>query len=217
MSDFKPIFEPEEFLQSPGLPSSEDHLFMVQNDWWNNACLNFCHDGLGLYAAGYKEAADLLVNSVEERRAGQDTLVYPVLFLYRQYLELALKDLIRMAMQLTDIEGDFPKHHKINHLWETCHKLLLSIEPDDSVVELKEIGRLICDFSKVDPTSMAFRYPEDKDGNPSLPGITHINLRNVREVIAKISVILTGAGCQIANYLQLKASMESEYGAGMYQ
>jgi hypothetical protein len=211
VSDPNSAFDPEEFSKSPGLPSSEDRLFTSQEDWWNNACLNLYHDGWSLYASGYKEAADLLVHGVEARKAGQDTLVYPVLFLYRQYLELELKDLIRMARRLQDIEGGFPKHHRIDTLWAVCHQLLSEISPQDAVDELKEVGRLIRAFSEADPTSLAFRYPEDKDGKRSLPGITHINLRNVREVIGKIAVILTGASAQVGEYLGYKAEMEQEF------
>jgi hypothetical protein len=54
---------------------------------------------------------------------------------------------------------------------------------------------------------MAFRYPEDRDGNPSLPGISNINLRNVKEVIGKIAIILDGASTQIDVYLSYKAEM----------
>lgn len=200
-----------ELLGKLALPSAEDRLFTSQEDWWNNACLNWCHDGWWLYASGYKDAADLLVQRVEERSAGQDSLVYPVLFLYRQYLELQIKDLIRQAHRLQDIAGDFPKHHRIDNLWEACHKLISEISPGDSVAELKEITRLIGEFSEVDPTSTAFRYPQDKDGNPSLPGISHINLRNVREVIGKISIILIGASAQIGEYLSIKRDMEREF------
>lgn len=200
-----------ELLEPLALPSSDDNLFSSQEDWWNNASLNWCHDGWGLYTSGYKEAADILVQRVEERNAGQDSLVYPVLFLYRQYLELEIKDLIRQSRRLQNISGDFPKHHHIGNLWNECHKLLSKISPDDSVAELKEIARLIGEFSAVDPSSMAFRYPQDKDGNPSLPGIRHINLRNVREVIGKISNILMGANAQVGEYLSIKQDMESEF------
>lgn len=200
-----------ELLRPPALPSSEDCLFTSQEDWWNNACVNWCHDGWGLYASGYKDAADVLVQHVEQRNSGQDSLVYPVLFLYRQYLELQIKDLIRQGRRLNDISGDFPKHHHIGNLWEVCHKLLSEIFPGDSVVELREIARLIAEFSAIDPSSMAFRYPQDKYGNPSLPGITHINLRNVREVIGKISIILMGASAQLGEYLSFKYEMESEF------
>lgn len=198
----------------PDMPSSGDQLFVShQEDWWDNACLNWSHDAWTLYASGYGEAADLLVRHIEEHGAGQDMLVYPILFLYRQYLELEIKDLIRQGRRLQDIPGGFPKHHDIAGLWRTCHQLLSEIAPDDSVEELKQIDRLIEEFAAVDPSSMAFRYPEDKKGNDSLPGITHINLRNVREVMTAISNLLTGASCQIDEYLSIKSEMAAEYGS----
>lgn len=211
MTDPMPPVDWMELLEPPALPSPEDNLFSSQEDWWNNACLNWCHDGWGLYASGYKEAADLLVQRVEEHNVSQDSLVYPVLFLYRQYLELEIKDILRQSRRLQDIAGDLPKHHHIGNLWGECHKRLSEISPGDSVTELKEITRLIGEFSAVDPISTAFRYPQDKDGNPSLPGIRHINLRNVREVIGKISIILMGANAQVGEYLSIKRDMESEF------
>lgn len=51
--------------------------------------------------------------------------------------------------------------------------------------------------------------PEDKEGNPSLPGIKHINVRNVRDVIGKISLILDGAAAQVDEYLSFKHEMGS--------
>jgi hypothetical protein len=200
--------QPEE---EPAIPSPDDRLFASQEDWWNNACLNWCHEGWNLYAAGYIEAADLLVRHIEEQGAGQDMLVYPVLFLYRHYLELEIKDLIRKGRRLQDIPGTFPAHHDIAGLWRICHQLLSEIAPNDSLEELREADRLIEEFAALDPTSMSFRYPEDKRGNASLPGISHINLRNVREVMSGIGNLLTGAREQVAQYLSIKCEMEAEY------
>lgn len=197
------------FETTPPLPSAEDKLFDTAEDWWNNACLNFIHDSWSTYAIGYKDAADILVTRVEEKQRYQDTLVYPIVFLYRQYLELAFKDLIRKGRRLLDINEPFPKTHKIDALWRTFGQLLLEISPDDSVEEIRQIGRLISEFCVVDPTSMAFRYPEDKDGNQSLPSLNHFNLRNVRDVIGKIHTILYGADAQISEYLSIKADMEN--------
>ena len=201
-------------LVEPELPSRTDKFFGSAEDWWNNACLNFMRDGWSLYAIGYKNAADLLVEYVEANARSQDTLVYPVLFLYRQYLELAIKDLIRQGRMLQDLAEPFPKSHRINELWKICSDLLAEISPGDSIEEQRQIGRLIEEFCQVDPTSMAFRYPEDRDGNPSLPGIKHINLRNVKAVIGKISLVLDGADAQIGEYLSIKADMYS--GCGDY-
>ncbi|MCT8869356.1 hypothetical protein [Shewanella xiamenensis] len=203
-----------ELLKPPKLPSSSDVLFTSQEDWWNNACVNWCHDRWGIYANGYKEAADILVNQVEIRAVGayQDSLVYPVIFIYRQYLELAIKGLLQDAKRLQDIKGDMPKHHRIDQIWIECRNLLSEIWQGNSIKKLDQITRLLKDFAKVDPTSEAFRYPHDKKGQPSLEGLTHINLRNVREVIGKISVILTGAQAQINEYLGYKADMEHDTG-----
>jgi len=192
-------------LELPALPSAEDKLFLTAEDWWDNACLSFLPDGWNLYATGYKEAADILVSQVEQKEGYQDMLVYPIVFLYRQYLELSIKDLIRQVRKLQDIHEPIPKIHHIDKLWRICSDLLRQIAPGDSEDELKHIERLMGEFCTVDPTSMAFRYPEDLEGNPSLPGIRHINVRNVKEIIAKIAVILDGADALIDNYLSIKA------------
>lgn len=193
------------------LPSAEDKLFDGGEDWWHNACLNYMHNDWLAYVIGYKKAADILVRHIKQERRYQDTLVYPIIFLYRQYLELAIKNLIYKSRTLQDIEATTPMGHNIYELWRVCENLLGDISPGDSVEELKQIRRLISDFCSVDPKSTAFRYPEDKDGKPSLPGIKHINLRNTYDVMEKISVILEGADMQITEYLSVKAEIEREY------
>ena len=71
-------------------------------DWINNACLRQGDD----YACreGYRRAAQILVEAVGEEERDQDFLVYPIVFLYRHYIELALKDFIRRAPYLIDRE-----------------------------------------------------------------------------------------------------------------
>jgi hypothetical protein len=198
-----------EFLTSS--PSATDKLFDTAEDWWNNACLNWCFDSWWLYAAGYKDAADVLVTHVVETGRQHDRLVYPIVFLYRQHLELMIKDIIRQGRKLEDIDEPFPKSHHIDKLWLICRQLLSQISPNDSEEELDQVGRLIEEFSAVDPTSMSFRYPEDTDGGVSLPGVTHINLPNVKEVVGKMASILGGAHDQIDYLSSCKAEMYSEY------
>jgi hypothetical protein len=164
-----------------------------------------------LFLLFLKEAADILVTYIIENRRSQDSLVYPIMFLYRQYLELAIKNLIHKGRQLQDINEATPMGHNIYNLWKICEKLLNDISPGDSVEEIKQINRLISEFCSVDPKATAFRYPEDKDGNPSLPSIKHVNIRNVYDVIEKISVIFKGADAQISEYLSIKADIESDY------
>jgi hypothetical protein len=194
------IFNPDnkDWQDSP-LPTAADVLFRSDEDSWNNACLHFAPDGWLTYALGYKEAADRLVAQLVEEQRYQDLLVYPIVFLYRQYLELAIKGLIRQGQMLLDVPVKLPTSHRIDQLWVECSKLLERVSPGDSIEEQRHIGRLLCEFSNVDPTSTAFRYPVDTAGNRSIPGVRHINLRNVRDVIGKIAIILDGACDQLGH------------------
>lgn len=204
----------DQFAEQPQSSHSTtplDKLFTPHDDWWNNACLNVSRNDWGVYALGYKEAADLLVEHVVNHRASQDTLVYPILFSYRHYIELVIKDTLRMAIRLQDVADQPMGNHNIENLWGELHKLLLVIFPDEMVNELKDVFRLVGEFYKVDARSFSFRYPVDKAGNPSLPGITHINLRNVRDVVNNIATILTGVNAQLYDYLQLKIEQEREF------
>ena len=77
-------------------------IFTSDVDWRFNACLNWTNDTLELYVIGYKEAADKLVENIMDTPRYQDTLVFPICFLYRQYIELRLKELIKSGRCLLD-------------------------------------------------------------------------------------------------------------------
>jgi HEPN domain-containing protein len=197
-------------IKFPRLPESTDHLFQSSNDWQNNACLNYMSDSWELFISGYKKAADLIVNQVKKTKSHRDLLVYPIVFLYRQYLELRLKYLIKEGSKLIGSYDDFPKTHKLDKLWKKTRKILDEAFPEDSE-ESKEqldiIENLIKQFVSIDPDSFAFRYPTNKKGNTSLPRIKHINLRNLSEVMSRIETILDGASSSITEYLSYKIDM----------
>lgn len=56
----------------------------------------------GLIAEGFKRLGDLGVASVEQSGRGHDFLVYPILFSYRHFIELSLKEIIWNARRLLD-------------------------------------------------------------------------------------------------------------------
>ena len=70
-------------------------VFASDHDWHCNACLNWTDDALELYVIGYKHAADNLVAQIVNGDPYQDALVFPICFLYRQYIELRLKEIIK--------------------------------------------------------------------------------------------------------------------------
>ena len=80
----------------------EPGLLASDSDWHNNACLNYMPDHGTAYTEGYRRAADILINHIDESGRDQDFLVYPVLFLYRHHLELLIKQIIGLALALAE-------------------------------------------------------------------------------------------------------------------
>jgi len=192
-------------------PSSDDRLFKSDSDWSNNACLNWSHDKRILYIHGYKEAAGLLARHIENKGESQDILIFPIIFLYRHYLELELKNIIIDSHELIDSGADVKLDHKISVLWQTCSQLLNKIDSTYPKEELKQVGRLIREFEQIDPLATAFRYPEDKVGKPSLPTEKLINIRNVREVFEKIEFVLSCISCFVGERLAYKKDEQKQY------
>lgn len=184
-------------------PRRGDKLFTSEgSDWWNKACLTHFSDGWWIYAAGYKLGADLLVQYVTETHKNQDRLIYPIVFLYRQYLELRLKELIKNGSTIIEESSDIPMHHDIFRLWVTCRKIFENIWPDGDTDDLDSVEECIREFNKIDPSSTAFRYPVDKHGLPALPEtVTHINIRNIGQVMQRLNSLLDGCDAAISNML----------------
>ncbi len=112
-------------IDEPKILQKEDKLFQTGNDgnWWHNAHLDFYHINWNLYALGYKDAADILVQFVLKAPGQQDMLVYPIVFLYRQYIELRLKEIIKKGEALLSTFNDIPFGHNIYDLWNKCKKI----------------------------------------------------------------------------------------------
>lgn len=187
-------------------------LFQADKDWINNACLNFVSDPTYGYVEGYKRAADLLVSQVMETGRDQDYLVYPITFLYRHHLELRLKQIISDGRKLLGEGSSYPIHHELDKLWPTVKGLIRKIwseEPDHP--DFKAVEHFIAEMTAVDANSTAFRYPKTKDGNNTLQGLRHINLRHLAECIHSISELLDGVSCGIRAYLESKNEMIGFY------
>jgi hypothetical protein len=204
------------FLGSEEIPWPEkgDRLFAAGGDWGNNACLNFMGGDWTMYILGYKKAGDVLVEFVKETQSEQDILVYPIVFMYRQYLELRLKWLIQVSYDLLDRELDFPRTHKLDILWNRLRIMLPQIEASVLSEDLEAIDDAISQFCKIDPTSETFRYPTNKEGDNSLsPDVRIINLRQLGDIMQKIASYFDATANMLSVYRDYKSDLESDFGA----
>ncbi len=189
-------------------------LFASQKDWWHNACLNWARDPLELYVVGYREAAELLVDDALNHRKPIDSLVYPIIFLYRHYFELRLKELIRESRALLRETAEFPKRHEIDELWKEARALLAKVfENESESPDFSEIDEVLMELAHIDPMSFAFRYPRDKKGGNPLDGITHINIRHFAERVDSVAGLLDGASIGVSHYRELQGEIDSHYGS----
>ena len=191
-------------------PRKGERLFVDRQDWYNNAVLNSQRENLSLYAVGYKRAGEILVEAVVKSRRDHDSLVFPIAFVYRQYLELRLKQLIRDSKRLLDDTSGFPVTHKIAELWTMCRPLLNRIELNVGEQVLDAIEELIAEFAGVDEDSYAFRYPTDTKNNPSLPDLSYVNLSNLAEVFKKMANFLEAVSWQVSVTLEQKRESSNE-------
>jgi len=193
-----------DFGSIPDLPAPDksDQLFDSGDDWWHNACLNYTTDNWGLYIGGYMRAGDVLVDHISETHRDQDFLVFPIVFVYRQYLELRLKKLIRDMRALGNEKHAFPKTHDLSKLWADCRRLLIALEPTMGSEVLEGVDEGIKQFGDLDPGSDSFRYPVHKDGEKSLPSdLKYINVRKLAEVMGKLNGFFEAVTMMVSEHI----------------
>lgn len=135
------------------------------------------------YIDSYKEAADILVEC-----ACPDLLVFPIMFCYRQYLELLLKNIYYKSCS----EEQYKKFicqvgHNISKIWIKVRPLL---KDDLKEKEFEIIDTVIKSFNKLDPTSFTFRYEYDKQMNRNLDEDIHLDVKRIKDTIGKVEEIL---------------------------
>jgi hypothetical protein len=201
-------------------PRKGERLFRGDlHDWKNNACLRQGDDYA--YREGYLRGAQILVQEVGEKERDQDFLVYPIVFLYRHYVELVLTEIIRRApylieRELTLDEKKHLKDHRLDSLWEDFKPISSAISKVAGWDELPQedvegINDYICQISEVDPHSYSLRYALSKKGDPSLPeSLTHINLRHFGELMDRLARYLWGIDVGMSAIEDMKHDYESE-------
>lgn len=156
------------------------------------------------YAFGYQAAYEKLFESWDTSKFRPDSLIYPIAFLCRHYVELRLKELIQMCYSLLDLPKDWRYNHRIDYLWKKVRPHLQTIWPEGPQTELDYVEALIMEFSAMDDASMAFRYPVDNGGAKHLPTVQQVDVVNLRRAMAQLAAFLDGA-CQGASvYLEHK-------------
>lgn len=204
------------FGEASELPGQRDNLFVRGSDRRSRAFLSHSHMW-DAYAMGYKLAADLLAEHVADNIVHRNLLGFPILFLYRQYLELRIKELGVVAAEFLGEKYAVPKDHKLVKLWQGVRPTLDMLFPKNTG-DFEAVGKTIRDFADIDPRSYVFRYPVHTSGKPTLPaapayvqinsqgwpvgpppqpGLKEVDVAHVKEIMGQIAALLDGCSTEI--------------------
>jgi hypothetical protein len=185
-------------------PRDTDILFADSHeDWQLNACIEHWGDVDRAYIIGFRSAAFQLTNSMCQNPTDQDSVVYPILYLYRHHIEMQLKSIIRLAMEILgeEVSNKLRKkleQHDLQTLWKVIEPKLDPIckrakLPQLPLEERQGINAYMQQLNDNDPKGVSFRYGRERDMSRTIgEGVVRINIRSFAVCMEKLSRYLDG-------------------------
>lgn len=166
------------------------------------------------HADAFLKAAEMVIAAYEDDRRDMDDLFFPVAYLYRHCLELKLKDLVRVGIDLRFFQEAKVREllggHDLAKLWNQVKKLLDDAWPGADQSPVKGIEAVVNEFHQSDRDGQAFRYPADKSGkrhrHEKLPKA--ISLTTLRKTMEGVYRMLDSSHDFFHNYL---SSLSEQY------
>jgi hypothetical protein len=154
-----------------------------------------------IWAKGYKNAANSIVESILEKGNFPDYDAYPVVFCYRHGIELYMKGIIYDTILILEFENhnelicDLIKSHNLLKLYNNLKEILDKLYEEDKSLkaELDNIKIFLNEFDSIDNGSFSFRYPLNNNGKHNFNKTTLMNLDsihvNCNSILDKFEII----------------------------
>lgn len=179
------------------LPRQSDSLFNCGEHYRENFQLNF-HTREYDYIRSFKEAGDGVIQAAVGDGGDPSWRFHSACFLYRHYLELALKRIIRRDcwMRGVDFNPADWQNHKLPTLWNASKDAVGNALEEQYHPHIKIVERIVNEFHLIDPTGQELRYDKKITGRgkeprvitPSLEGVRdkHVGIVNMYEVMGRL-------------------------------
>lgn len=174
------------------LPNETENLFIEEKSTETGSWISNPTDSFYLYSEGYKLTGNLIYNEMIINSKYNNLLIYPLVFNYRQHIELSLKKLIVLGFEKLKISGVFIEVHNLERLWlQLKNDILIHLPNEIEKTYIDNVERILIEFNTID-NACAFRFPiktkKDKYGK-SLE-IDTVDFENFKTVIDKINYYL---------------------------
>lgn len=170
------------------LPNETENLFIEERSFETGSWISNPANNFYLYSEGYKLAGDLVYNGMKNNSKNNNLLIYPLVFNYRQHIELCIKELIILGYKKLKINKDFLEIHDLEELWlQLKNDILLNIDNEIENRFIDNVEKLLIEFNSID-NACAFRFPikRKRDNHEKALEIDTIDFENFKIVIDKI-------------------------------
>lgn len=150
------------------------------------------------YVEGYARAASAVFDRAVRDCWSPEYVVWPLAFLWRHHVELALKDIIAAGRELQGEPDGFPAGHRLGDLWREAKPHIQRCGPASSP-ELDSVEAAIIEFETIDRAGDGFRYPLRRDQRGvSLPNAPEqVNLEQLQQVMERVSNFFSAVRTEI--------------------
>ena len=182
-------------------------------DYYGQSVIGFGYNrsDMYIYINAYQESAKFLYNESIDIREEMNGNFFPLCYLYKNALELSLKDIILITYPRQGLEKIYKEKHNVLKLWGCIEKDILKhankSEDDPYFIEIKDAIKKIHEF---DANADRFRYPIGKKLNYYDAVKKKYHMENYNNFFNKLINFLSGMSAQISDHKDREAEQEME-------
>ncbi len=180
---------------------------------------NYSREKFYPYVRAYVESAEYLYKMICKDSKLKETLFIAMCYLYRNAVELSLKQILfeECSFELDEaLMYMNKKKHKVVGLWNL---IKIEIEEHANAPEgdttLTNVENYIIQLNNIDGTSDKFRYPTDKNLNLHFKDSKEVDVDNVNDFFGQLLSFLSAVDLMMSEHNELKAEIEAEYRSEM--
>lgn len=165
------------------------------------------------YVRAYTESAEYLYNMICINNKLKDTLFIPMCYLYRNAVELSLKQILFEECSFTLDEAlshIHKKKHKVVGLWnliKTEIKEHANASREDMTI--LNVENYIAQLNNIDGTSDKFRYPTDKHLNLHFKKAKRYDVDNINDFFGQLLSFLSAVDSMMSVHNEWKSEIGS--------
>lgn len=181
--------------------------------------MNFASDPWHLYATGYLEAANELVENIASgniRKGKVDKLAYPIAFMYRHHIELKIKQLYLKVCYYLKVTPTLKTTHTLLGNWEDFKVKLSQASANfnltaETIQYLQVIEIKLNQLATLDNTSISFRYPIDKSGSNHHSNRNYLHLGQLGDFVTELAQDLENLHLELTHWIELDTEWKNYY------